>query len=379
MTSTQPAAPLRLARLHLENWRSFRVLDVEIGSRLFLVGGNASGKSNLLDGLHFLGDVAVDGLQSAVRDRGSVFSLVNFSAGGRPLVLETVLTAGDDEWQYRLELDLHVDGRGRTPIRAEQVTRNGEVVLSRPGSLDDADAPSLVQTHLEQMGMNTDFRPVADFFASVRYFHPVPQAMRAQTPLSRRNVADPYGGTFIEDLARIDEDTRERRLARVRTVLAQVVPGMEHMAWAELPGGSRHLLSDGCAASPSTYTEESFSDGTLRLVGMLWQLAAAAESAHLLLLEEPEISLQPAVVRQLPGLLAGALGESDGQVIMSTHSPQILDDETVGADQVLVLDASTGSSRGLLLSDISAVTPEIEAGLPLSDAVESLSRPRLTW
>ncbi|MGH7873507.1 MAG: ATP-binding protein, partial [Candidatus Binatia bacterium] len=39
----------RFARLYLENWRNFQRADLELQRRVFLVGPNASGKSNLLD------------------------------------------------------------------------------------------------------------------------------------------------------------------------------------------------------------------------------------------------------------------------------------------------------------------------------------------
>ena len=52
---------MRFTRLHLENWRNFRELDVPLGERVFLVGPNAAGKSNLLDALRFLRAVAEPG------------------------------------------------------------------------------------------------------------------------------------------------------------------------------------------------------------------------------------------------------------------------------------------------------------------------------
>ena len=47
-------------------------------------------------------------------------------------------------------------------------------------------------------------------------------------------------------------------------------------------------------------SEDQFSDGTLRLIAFLWSIL---EGDSLLLLEEPELSLHPALVRKLPGLM----------------------------------------------------------------------------
>jgi predicted ATPase len=49
---------MRFTRLALENWRNFRSVDVPLAQRVFVVGPNASGKSNLLDTIRFLRDVA---------------------------------------------------------------------------------------------------------------------------------------------------------------------------------------------------------------------------------------------------------------------------------------------------------------------------------
>jgi predicted ATPase len=47
-----------ISRLKLKNWRNFRQVDVELRERVFVIGPNAAGKSNLLDALRFLRDVA---------------------------------------------------------------------------------------------------------------------------------------------------------------------------------------------------------------------------------------------------------------------------------------------------------------------------------
>ncbi|MEO5378464.1 MAG: AAA family ATPase [Magnetococcus sp. DMHC-6] len=63
-----------IAHLELDNWRNFKHIDVKLRPRQFILGPNASGKSNLLDVFRFLRDIAKEGggLQKAVSDRGGV-------------------------------------------------------------------------------------------------------------------------------------------------------------------------------------------------------------------------------------------------------------------------------------------------------------------
>jgi AAA15 family ATPase/GTPase len=65
---------LRITRLKLQNWRNFKQVEMNLGQRAFILGPNASGKSNLLEALNFLRNrVAVGGgLQEAIRHLGGV-------------------------------------------------------------------------------------------------------------------------------------------------------------------------------------------------------------------------------------------------------------------------------------------------------------------
>ncbi len=69
-------------------------------------------------------------------------------------------------------------------------------------------------------------------------------------------------------------------------------------------------------------------------MGLLW---VAMEGGGPLLLEEPELSLHPEIVRYLPQMFARVQRRTGRQIIMSTHSPDLLRDEGIGLDEVLLL------------------------------------------
>ncbi|MDR3248511.1 MAG: AAA family ATPase, partial [Treponema sp.] len=73
---------MKLTKITLENWKNFRSLEAKIGDRLFVVGANASGKSNLLDALRFMHDIVKSGggLRHAVAARGGIEKICCFSA-----------------------------------------------------------------------------------------------------------------------------------------------------------------------------------------------------------------------------------------------------------------------------------------------------------
>ena len=95
----RPAAGrwMRITSVYLENWRNFQRVDVKLRRRAFLIGPNASGKSNFLDAFRFLQDVAAigGGFQDALRQRGGV-SRVRCLAARRNPHVKICICLGDD-------------------------------------------------------------------------------------------------------------------------------------------------------------------------------------------------------------------------------------------------------------------------------------------
>ena len=99
---------LRFRKLRLKNWKNFETVEVDIQHRMFLVGPNASGKSNLLDAFRFLRDLASvgGGFGEAVRRREGV-STIRCLAARRYSDIEigVELENGDGQsWAYQLAL-----------------------------------------------------------------------------------------------------------------------------------------------------------------------------------------------------------------------------------------------------------------------------------
>ncbi len=373
---------LRFTRVRLRNWRNFVDLDVELGKRVFLVGANASGKSNLLDVFRFLRDVAAPGggFDEAVRDRGGV-SLIRSLAARRDPSIQVRVTAGrdrdddgvDDEWEYLLQFRQESRGRRLTYIEEEKVWRKGKIVLARPDSVDKRDKALLTQTHLEQVTANGRFRELAEFLASVSYLHVVPQSIRNAGVLPTREN-DQYGSDLIEQIARTSSRTRDARLRQIRGALQIAVPQLIALELFTDKRGVPHLRAkyDNWRARGAWQSEREFSDGTLRLLGLLWSVL---EQGGPLLLEEPEISLHPGVIEHLPQMLARMQLRTGRQTIISTHSPDLLRDSGIGFNEVLILEPDEGGTKVRRVADTPDLRALVEGGIPLSEVVMPETRP----
>ncbi|MBX6354164.1 MAG: AAA family ATPase [Thermoflavifilum sp.] len=361
-------------RLIIQNWRNFRNVDVELSSRTFLVGPNASGKSNLLDVFRFLHDIAKTGggFQHAVRQRGGVSKIRSLSARRQPaVVIEVSLDIGKESWRYRIAFS---QDNHRTPkLIEEKVWRSHQLLVDRPSSEDEEDPVRLTQTVLEQITANREFREIQEFFASIRYLHIVPQLIR-EPDRSTGRQHDPYGGDLLEQLAQTSKKTLESRLREINRILQIAVPQLKELKLERDARGTPHLkgLYEHWRPHAGWQSEEQFSDGTLRMIGLLWSIV---DGTGPLLLEEPELSLHPGVVRQLPQMLGRAQRRSRRQLFISTHSRDILEDPNIHPDEVLILYPTPEGTQVLSGRHDRVLIKLLEGGGTVADAVFARTQP----
>ncbi len=375
------AKGLRYTHIRVANWRNFLEIDTPLQRRMFLVGPNASGKSNLLDIFRFLYDIVSigGGLQEAVRKRGGVSSIRSLFAR-RYSDITIHLTLGDDKrtsaWEY--EVTFSQDNLRRPVVKRERVVQQSAVLLDRPNDDDKADPERLTQTYLEQINVNKEFREIADFFRSIRYLHIVPQLIREpDRSVGRKN--DPYGGDFLEQIAHVQTRTREAWLRRIQEALQIAVPQLTEIKLSRDDKGTPHLEGKYQHWRPQGQwqSEALFSDGTLRLLGLLW---AILDGSGPLLLEEPELSLHPEVVKFIPEMMYRAQRRTGRQIILSTHSPDLLRNEGIGVDEVLMLIPTTDrGTETKLLQKISQVETLLRGGSTIADIVIAHTQPKNAW
>lgn len=376
------APAVRLTRLTLKNWRNFRLANFPVLDRMVVVGPNASGKSNLLDALRFLRQVASPGggFQAAVRDRGGLsrvrcLAARNYNGGQVTMRAEF---GGDDgpSATYELTFGAEPRGRRRPILKRENVWVDGRERLSRPTDDDDSDPEQLTQTGLEQVTANRDFREVADLLRSIRYLHLVPHLIRDPERAGDR-TDDPYGADFLHRIARTPEKTRASRLRRIGRAVKTAVPQFDQLELAADEIGKWHLNVRYGHWRPfgARHNESDFSDGTLRLIGLLWALLEGKKSEGPVLLEEPELSLHPSIVRQLPTMLSRIRFSGGPQVILTTHSSDLLEDEGLGKDEIVVLHPGQEGTEARLGSEIPDIQAMLDVGLSLADILEPATEP----
>ena len=423
---------MKLTHISITNWRNFAHIEFDMSSRLFVVGPNSSGKTNLLAALRFLSDVARRGLVAASEDLGGPERYFHTGADSASFAVTVEVNAQQITYVLSLRkvrviddfsigrIRLHPSSKGipEELLKADQPRILHPMVEARPRSssweeiarLPVAEPPSESEEDAETQfpvmdcafvegeNLTIDGEDVTgipgtkrvtgsalsirNILSGVRYIHPNPKKM-----LERADRYDPDNGTgFFQHAGRFSDQQLDAVVDRIRPIMAAVVPEIPNLSYQRMGLGTELVFySDTPVRGASgVYSHEQFSEGTLRLLGLLFDLATLPRDTSVVLIEEPETFLQASVVRSLPSLLAEVAMNRDVQMVISTHSPELIDSELVLPSQVLVLRSENGETTGELLSQSNdpRIKAVVSAGLPKSqgiDAVNGRTIPLGTW
>ena len=423
---------MKLTHIAITNWRNFAHIEFDLSSRLFVVGPNSSGKTNLLAALRFLSDVARRGLVAASEDLGgpsryihagadSVSFSVSADVDSRQITYDLSLRKVrviDDFSLGRMRLHPSNKGIPEDLLEADQPRILHPMVEARPRSSsweeiarlpvaqppseseDEAETqfPVMDRVFVEGEKLLIDGEDVTgalgtkrvtgsalsirNMLSGIRYIHPNPKKM-----LERSDRYDPDHGTgFFQYAGRFSDQQLDAVVDRIRPIMAAVVPEIPNLSYQRMGLGTEVVFYSDTPVrgANGVYSHEQFSEGTLRLLGLLFDLETLPRDTSVVLIEEPETFLQASVVRSLPSLLAEVAMNRDVQMVISTHSPELIDSELVLPSQVLMLRSEDGETTGQLLSESNdpRIKAVVSAGLPKSqgiDAVNGRTIPLGTW
>lgn len=406
---------MKLTHIAITNWRNFAHIEFDLSSRLFVVGPNSSGKTNLLAALRFLSDVARLGLAAASENWGGperyfrsgtekvsfgvtlesaenllscTLSLRHDSSDASSRVEEEVVYYREP--QFPMYSFAPMRGRGididsqSFAVEPKAIVKTDEQARVKNGfyfSLPDDDTCFAHEGYVVQPRQELRER-VRQMLAGIRYIHPNPKKM-----LERSDRYDPDHGTgFFQHVGRFSDQQLEAVVDRIRPIMAAAVPEIPNLSYQRMGLGTELVFYSDTPERGATgvYSHEQFSEGTLRLLGLLFDLATLPRGTSVVLIEEPETFLQASVVRSLPSLLAEVAMNRDVQMVISTHSPELIDSELVLPSQVLMLRSENGETTGELLSQSNdpRIEAVVSAVLPKSqgiDAVNGRTIPPGTW
>jgi len=344
-----------IRRVVLRNYKSIGYCDVSLRPLTYLVGHNGAGKSNFMDALHFVRDALANSLDSALNERGGI-NEVRRRSGGHPthfaLRIEFVLHGGQ-AGHYGFVIGALKNG-GYEVQREECVVagiRKGPFFRIEKGKLRDTSEttfPSVTADRLALVAASglTAFRPVFDALTAMGFYNLNPKLMRELQKPQDGRLLRPAGENIASVIGHL-EKVAPAQMTLIQEYLHSVAPmvhgverkpigPMETLEFRQDMAGSRH---------PWRFLAHNMSDGTLRALGVLSALLQGNVdySPTLIGIEEPETALHPAASAALREALARAAETT--QVLVTSHSPDLLDDRSIDADAVLAVVSEAGETK----------------------------------
>jgi predicted ATPase len=339
-----------ITRVRLKNYRSFERCDVALEPLTFLVGPNGAGKSNFVDALRLVGDSLRSSLDHAMRERGGI-KQVRRRSSGHPthfgIRIDVRLRDGQVGF-YAFEVGARPHGdfvvsHEKCVLGPHRYDVREGVVVMPPGDVAPPASPD--RLYLVNAAGLPAFRPLYDALSSMGFYSLNPDQMRGLQPPDKGDLLTRDGRNIASVLERL-EAAHPAVKSRIEEYLSRIVPGVtgveakrvEHLETLEF----RQAVEG--AAHPWLFPAINMSDGTLRALGVLVGLfQAAGDGANrVVAIEEPEVALHPAAAGVLRDCLRDASRQV--QVIVTSHSPDLLDDPDIQSGSLLAVNAEDGTS-----------------------------------
>lgn len=344
-----------LTRVLLRNYKSIGLCDVRLGPITYLVGANGSGKSNFLDALHLVRDALAGSLDNALNERGGLPEVRRRSSGHPTnfgIRLEFVLPGGLPGY-YAFNIGA-LQGRGYEVQKEEcsfQFMGAGALFKIERGQLIECSEPTFPSVTSDRLALvsasgMTAFRPVFDALTAMGFYNLNPKVMREPQKPQDGRMLKPAGENIVSVIGHLERVAPDR-IEEVQRYLQTVVPMVHGFSRKQIgPLETLEFRQDMAGAKhPWQFLAQNMSDGTLRALGVLTALFQGnRDHAPVLIgIEEPETGLHPAASAALRGALAQAATCS--QVIVTSHSPELLDERDIPPEQLLAVVSEGGETK----------------------------------
>jgi len=373
-----------IERIRIRNFRCLRDFEIKLGSLNFLVGANNTGKSSVLDALYVLGE-CVRRLPTQAIGRQLPSRLPHMRSGGsnQPVLIETHVSRPHEESETRSS----ASARRATytlallPKPDEMNPENHDVAIAEealelnppekgpslryqregsPGSLyvvAGKEKRPLIPTrniygtilwNLWSKGLRETAWVRRALLSTPRYSL-VPERIRqpCELDVGTKMDADGHGlASFLDWLREVEPE----RFDQIRKTLGKLVGEVTNVTFPTVAKNRKAVLFWEKWGTKVPASEAS--DGLLLFLAILAIAYGHEEEVGVVLLEEPENGVHPErlrdIVRLLRAISRGELGLPPVQVVVTSHSPYLLD--WCQKDEVIVFGrASDGNvcAKGL--------------------------------
>lgn len=349
-----------ITRIIIKRFRSFPSAVLEMDNPIFLVGRNGSGKSNLADVFGFVAKTMTAPLQAVFDGEGGIAAVRNRSSGRSAppimgLAFEFGAFNGIDGGRYAFEVKA-LPNYGFRIVREQCLVRTiggarwwfdrAESWESNADGLTPALEPTALALPL--VGGDERFSPIFKVLGGMRVYSIEPGKLKEMQDPDSGVALKPDGGNAASVLQELMRDKTSEIREEIFQFLEAIVPGTS--AVTPKKHGNKLSLSftqKWAENKQLTFDAFSMSDGTLRSVGLIMAVFQKP-SPTVLVVEEPEATIHPGALGAVLDLIRRAAKTM--QVVVTTHSPELLDASWITDSNLRIVAWQDGASHLLLPS-----------------------------
>jgi type I restriction enzyme M protein len=333
----------------IKNFRSIEAVSLELPSFSVVVGKNGSGKSNFADAFVFTRDL-VDDPERAVSSRGGIRSVRRWSSG-RPFEVSMTQTIESDSQKLEHSFVLKSLRDAAWEFKAETLSARIRGYSINMERLDSCRATRRLRLHAELSNspVVSDFElgPRQSIYRegllhgptprlgiglrSVNRYRLNPDEMRKpQNPSDSERLTE-NGQNIGSALMKMSQADKKDVVEK----LSSIIDGLTDVVAYE---AGRYVAVN--FKQQAEFDASEISDGAMRALGII-VAAKQIRRNDLLIVEEPEANIHPGAARHIYEILKEA--SSKGSVLITTHSPEILDSAV--DDNILVSKLVDGLTK----------------------------------
>lgn len=339
-----------IERIILRNWKSYEKSTLYIEPQTFIIGYNASGKSNVLDCLYFLSELAKGSMIDEVgtRVRGGKDWII--SRGKKSCGIDVKIHEGETDYRYTIEFarieeklvitkeTLSANNRdllltdtdkelpnkmlmSMTSYTAKRGRRRSLQVIRDKSALFQLASAGLMKDVTD--GINIVINSLKNIFM----LNPIAPMMRNYTPLQKELKED--ASNIAGVIAAIEETQKTKLQERIAEFVRPLPERDITKIWTETVGlfGKDAMLyceENWVEGKTQQLDARGMSDGTLRFIAIVTALLTLPEKT-LLLIEEVDNGLHPSRGKELIKALKEIGEERSIDVLCTTHNPYLID------------------------------------------------------
>ena len=411
-----------IKRIHIENFKSFSSIDVELSRFCVVIGSNAAGKSNFISAFKFLRDIARHGVVNAVAMQGGADYIRNAKIGHeRDLVVQVIyepehgeavsdrtdkggsmLEVRSCESSYEFALHFDATGDGFSIVR-DRLLIGCEIVACGNGHTRKDRQPVLGRGSIQVSSENGDVQYTVDipagcsltendiiplFFRGKRlpertllletiYGYPLPHLEKFFDRIAIYDIDPklPKKGTIITGKRELDENAGNLALVvksilenpekkrKFSNLLRDVLPFVEDFSVQKFMDVSLILTMRERYTKSRDLPASSLSDGTIAIFAMI--IALYFEEKPFMIIEEPVSHIHPFLIARLMKMMKEASAKK--QVMITTHSTEVV--KHTALDDILLISRD---SEGFSIISRPGDTEEVRTFLANEIGIEEL-------